>query len=76
MMWEEEKKGGHLPINVQPKVHTMKACIVSMKYTDTIKKDDGTPKLKELAESYDAGEKVKQLLENTLGWDTEDVSTF
>ena len=57
-MGSGESKSELQPIKVKPKVHTMKACIVSLKYTDTIKKDDGTPKLKELGESYDAGEKV------------------
>ena len=47
-----------------------------MKYKNTIKNEDGTPKLKELAESYDDGDKVQHLLKNTLGWDKEDVSTF
>ena len=64
------------PVNVKPKVHSMKACIVSMQYKETIKKDDGTAKFKELAESYNAGQKVQHLLENTLGWDKEDVSIF
>jgi hypothetical protein len=57
-MGSGESKSELQPIKVKPKVHTMKACIVSLKYTDTIKKDDGTPKLKELGESYDASEKV------------------
>jgi hypothetical protein len=52
----------------------MKACIVSMKYE--IKNNDGTPKLPLLRETYADGEKVKLLLMNTLGWDSDDVSTF
>ena len=40
----EEEKGGQLPLKATPKVNTMKACIVSMKYTN--KNEDGTPELK------------------------------
>jgi hypothetical protein len=29
-----------------------------------------------LPESYKDAEKVRQLFENTLGWDKDDVSTF
>ena len=47
---------------------------MSMKYT--YKNKDGTPKLDKLDESYDAGDKVYDLLKNTLGWDKEDVLTF
>jgi len=57
-----------------PKVHTMKACIVSMEYA--IKNNDGKKEVTTLAESYKDAEKVKQLFENTLGWDKDDVSTF
>jgi bacterioferritin (cytochrome b1) len=52
----------------------MKACVVSMKYD--IKNSDGTPTLNKLDECYDDGEKVIELLKNTLKWDTEDVSKF
>ena len=48
-------------ITVTPKVHIMKACIVSMEYTN--KNNDGTPKLPPLSEMYSDGEKVKQLFE-------------
>ena len=37
----EEEKGGQL---LTPTVRTMKACIVSMKYSN--KKEEGTPNLK------------------------------
>jgi hypothetical protein len=57
-------------------VHSMKACVVSMEYADTIKKDDGTSKLDKLGESYKDAEKVKQLFEYTLGWNKKDIKTF
>jgi hypothetical protein len=52
----------------------MKACIVSMEYTN--KNDNGTPKLPVLSEMYSDGEKVKQLFQYSLGWDKNDISTF
>jgi hypothetical protein len=60
----EEVKGQ--PINLMPKVHTMKACIVSMEYKT--KNNDGKKEVATLAESYKDAEKVKQLFEKTLGW--------
>ena len=63
----EEIKGQ--PIEEKPKIHSMKACIVGMEYSDTIKKDDGTSKLDKLGESYKDAEKVKKLLVETLGWE-------
>jgi hypothetical protein len=66
-MWEEELKGGELPVKPRPKVQTTKACIVSMEYTN--KNKDGTPKLSPLGEMYSDAAKVKQLFENTLGWE-------
>jgi len=41
MKFEEELKGGELPVKARPKVHIRKACIVSMEYTN--KNKDGTP---------------------------------
>jgi hypothetical protein len=55
-------------------VQTRKACIVSMDYK--IKNKDETPDLQPLNESERDCEKVKELLEITLGWDKEDVKTF
>jgi hypothetical protein len=52
----------------------MKACIVSMEYA--IKNNDGKKEVDKLAESYKDAEKVKQLFENTLGWDKDDISIF
>jgi hypothetical protein len=66
---EEEVKGDQ-----QPKLHTMKACIVSMEYA--IKNSDATVSNVPLGESYKDADKVKQLFEKTLGWDQDDVSTF
>ena len=71
-MEEEEVKGQ--PLKATPKVHTMKACIVSMEYK--IKNNDGKQEVATLAESYKDAEKMKQLFENTLGWDKDDVYTF
>ena len=65
----EEEKGDN-----KPKLQSVKACIVSMEYTT--KNADGTPLLAPLVEMYSDGEKVKQLFENTLGWDKDDISTF
>ena len=65
----EEEKGDH-----KPKLQSVKACIVSMEYTT--KNADGTPKLAPLVEMYSDGEKVKQLFENTLGWDKGDIKQF
>ena len=42
----EESKGGQHPIKGKAKLHTTKACIVSMEYT--IKNSDKTPKLNSL----------------------------
>ena len=66
---EEEEKGDQ-----QPKLQSVKACIVSMEYTT--KNADGTPTLAPLVEMYSDGEKVKKLFKDTLGWDEEDVTTF
>jgi hypothetical protein len=66
-MWEEVLKGGEMPVKARPKVQTTKACIVSMEYKN--KNKDGTPTLAPLGEMYSDAEKVKQLIENTLGWD-------
>jgi hypothetical protein len=60
MKFEEELKGGELPVKARPKVHIRKACIVSMEYTN--KNKDGTPKLNLLNESYSDAEKVDRLL--------------
>ena len=68
---KEEVKCEQQPIKVKPKIHTMKACIVSMEYTN--KNNDGTPKLPELSKMYSDGEKVKQLFQYSLGWDKDDV---
>jgi hypothetical protein len=43
MSEEEVKGGGQQPIKVRPKVHTTKACIVSMEYK--IKNKDEIQKL-------------------------------
>ena len=64
------------PIEANPIIHSMKACIVGMEYSETIKKDDGTPKLDLLGESYSDVAKVKKLLEETLGWESYDIETF
>jgi hypothetical protein len=45
-MMSEETKVLLQPIKVKPKLHTTKACIVSMEYL--IKNDDKTPKLDSL----------------------------
>ena len=58
-MSEEEVKGGQQRTKVRPKVHTMKACIVSMSYK--IQKNETIYNLKQLNESHDDAEKVKQL---------------
>jgi hypothetical protein len=65
----EEEKGDQ-----QPKLQSVKACIVSMEYTN--KNTDGTPTLAPLVEMYSDADKVKQLFENILGWHKEDISTF
>jgi hypothetical protein len=54
-MQVEEEKGQ--PIKAAPKVHTMKACIVSMEYK--IKNNDGKKEVATLAESNNDAEKVK-----------------
>ena len=54
-MEEEEVKGQ--PIKATPKVHTMKACIVTMEYK--IKNNDGKHEVATLAESYKDAEKIK-----------------
>ena len=54
-MSEEEEKGQ--PIKATPKVHTMKACIVSMEYK--IKNNDGKKEVATLGESNKDAEKVK-----------------
>ena len=66
-MGSRASKSEQQPEKARPKVQTTKACIVSMEYTN--KNKDGTPKLAPLGEMYSDAEKVKQLLENTLGWD-------
>jgi len=53
---EEEEVKGH-EIKATPKVHTMKACIVSMEYK--IKNNDGKHEVATLAESYKDAEKIK-----------------
>jgi hypothetical protein len=73
-MSDEEVKGEHQSIKARPKVGTMKACIVSMEYD--IKRTDGKKEVDTIRESYADAEKMKLLLMNTLGWDSDDVSTF
>jgi hypothetical protein len=73
-MSEEEFKSGQQPSKVRPKVSTMKACIVSMKYE--IQLNDEIIKLDQLNESYADAEKLNNLFKNTLGWDKDDVITF
>jgi hypothetical protein len=74
MMVEEEVKGGPPFIKMKPRVHEMKACIVSMEYK--IKNLDNTPQLKVLGQSYADAEKVSQLFLNTLKWEEDDVVKF
>jgi len=51
MMLEEEVTGGHHPKEERPRVHTTKACIVSMEYK--IRNNNKVPqKFKPLGESY------------------------
>ena len=50
---KEEVKREEQPIKVKPKIQIMKACIVSMEYTN--KNDDGTPKLPVLSKMYSDG---------------------
>ena len=52
----------------------MKGCIVSMEYKT--KNNDGKKEVAPLAESFKDAEKVKQLFENTLKWDSKNVLTF
>ena len=69
----EEVKGQ--PIE-KPIVNTMKACIVGMQYKIKNNDEEKTPKLDLLAESHSDAEKVKKLLEETLGWQSDDIETF
>ena len=73
-MTEEEVKGGQHPKKDRPKVHTTKACIVSMEYK--IKKNEETLRFNPLGESYKDAEKVERLLKFTLGWDKDDLISF
>ena len=75
MMLEEEVKGGHHPKKERPRVHTTKACIVSMEYKIR-NNNEVTQKFKPLGESYKDAQKVERLLKFTLGWDKEDVISF
>jgi hypothetical protein len=52
----------------------MKACIVSMEYK--IKNNDGKKEVATLGESNKDAEKVKKLFESTLGWQSNNISTF
>jgi putative protein kinase ArgK-like GTPase of G3E family len=52
----------------------MKGCIVSMEYKT--KNNDGKQEVAALAESYKDADKVKDLFEKTLRWDSKNVSTF
>jgi hypothetical protein len=67
IMISEETKGAKQPAKAKPKLHTTKACIVSMEYS--IKNEDKTPKLDPLSLSNDDAEKVNRLFTKTLGWD-------
>ena len=73
-MSREEVKGGQQPTLVRPRVHTTKACIVSMEYK--IKNKDEIEKVKPLNESYADAERVVRLFRETLGWHDDDVKTF